>query len=79
MKIGVIVGILTLILMIIGIFFGIEAQIELTVYFGIFLVIFAGSVGVTFITRRFEAMICGLIIGALWPVLLEAIKAAGLI
>lgn len=76
---GKIISIFTLIVILIGVFFGLSAQIEWTVYFGIFLVIFAGSVGVTFITRRFEAMIFGLIIGALWPVLLEAIKAAELI
>jgi hypothetical protein len=60
----------------IGVFFGTEAQIEWTMYLGLPLVIFAGSAGVTFITSRFEAIICGAVIAALWPVLLEAIKAA---
>lgn len=62
---GKVIGILTLIIILIGVFFGTEAQIEWTVYFGVFLVIFAGSVGGAFITKRFEAIIGGMVISAL--------------
>lgn len=71
---GTFIGILTLVVIIIGIFFGPAAQIEWTIYLGLPLVIFAGSVGVAFITRRLEAIILGMVIWALWPVLIEAVK-----
>lgn len=64
------IGILTLIVIIIGVFSGPEAQIEWTMYFGMPLIIFGGSVGLTFITGRLEAIIAGMVIGALWPVLI---------
>jgi hypothetical protein len=73
----VIIGICTLVVILIGALFGLAAQIEWTAYIGVFLVIIAGSAGVAFIIRRFEAIILGAVIAALWPVLLEAIKAAG--
>ena len=56
-------------------FIGPEVKIEWTTYLGMPLVILMGSAGVAFISKRFEAIIGGIIIGALWPVLLEAIKA----
>ena len=63
-------GIVTLILVVIGLVFGREAQIEWTVYLGLILVVMTGAVGVTFITKRFEAIIGGIIISALLPVIL---------
>jgi hypothetical protein len=74
-----VIGICTLIVILIGVFFGTEAQIEWTMYLDLPLVILAGSAGVAFITSRFEAIICGAVIAALWPALLEAIEAAILI
>ena len=72
-----IVGLLmTIILIICAIpFIGPEVKIEWTMYLGLPLVILAGSAGVTFITKRFEAIICGAVIAALWPVLLELMHA----
>ncbi|MBA7577410.1 hypothetical protein ES708_19262 [subsurface metagenome] len=54
---------------------GPESKIELATYLGIPLVILMGSAGIAFISKRFEAIIGGIIISALWPVLLEAVKA----
>lgn len=70
------VGILTLLIISIGVLFFLEpeVQIEWTTYLGIPLVILAGSAGVAFISKRFEAIIGGMIISALWPALIEVIK-----
>jgi hypothetical protein len=66
---GKFLGVLTLIVIIIGFLFGPEAQIEWAVYFSIpLMIIFGTSVGVAFVTRRFEAIICGVLIGAAWPI-----------
>jgi len=71
---GKILVILALIITVIGIFSGPAAQIEWTMYLGLPLVIFGGSIGVAFITSRFEAIICGIVLAALWPVLIEAVQ-----
>ena len=57
-------------------FFGPEIKIEWTTYLGMPLVILMGSAGVAFITKRFEAIIGGIVIGALWPFLIELINNA---
>lgn len=73
---GRIAGILVLLILIIGIIpFATETKIEWTVYLGIPLVILTGSAGVAFISKRFEAIIGGVILAALWPVLFELIKS----
>ena len=46
-------------------------KIEWTTYFGMPLIILTGSAGTAFITKRFEAIICGVVLSALWPVILE--------
>jgi len=51
-------------------------KIELTTYLGIPLVILTGSAGVAFISRRFEAIVSGVILSAMWPALLEVMKSA---
>lgn len=56
-------------------FLGIGAKIEWTAYLGIPLVILTGSAGAAFITRRFEAIIGGIVISALWPVLYETARS----
>ncbi len=73
---GKIFGGLALVIIFIGVVFGREAQIEWTVYLGFPLVIFFGSAGVAFISKRFEAIIGGIVIAALWPLLVESFKTA---
>ena len=68
--------VVAIILTIIGLLFGIEAAIKWTIYLGMPLIIFAGSAGVAFVTKRLEAIIIGAVIAALWPVLFEALKSA---
>lgn len=46
-------------------------KIEWTTYFGMPLIILTGSAGTAFITKRFEAIICGVVLSALWPVILD--------
>ncbi len=50
-------------------------KIQWTTYLGIPLVILTGSAGVAFICRRFEVVIVGMILSALWPVLIDAAKS----
>lgn len=71
---GKILIILALIITAIGLFSGPAAQIEWTMYLGLPLVIFGGAIGVTFITKRLEAIVLGMVIAALWPVLVEALQ-----
>jgi hypothetical protein len=68
--------IVALILTIIGLIAGYEAEIQWTVYLGFPLVIFFGSVAITFITRRIEAIMVGVILAAIWPFFWEALKTA---
>lgn len=69
----------TLMLIIIAIctipFIGAYVKIEWTTYLGIPLIILMGSAGVAFISRRFEAIIGGMVVSALWLVLIELMKA----
>jgi len=55
-------------------FIGPEVKIEWTTYLGMPLAILAGSAGIAFISKRFEAIIGGLVISVLWPVLIETVK-----
>ena len=66
-----VIGILmTIILIICALpFISPEVKIEWTTYLGIPLVILAGSAGVAFITRRFELIVAGMVLAALWPAL----------
>lgn len=50
-------------------------KIQWIMYFGIPLMIIMGSAGATIVTKRIEAVIGGIMIGALWPVLLDVIKS----
>ena len=52
-------------------FIGPEVKIEWTTYLGMPLIILMGAAGATFVTKRFEAIIVGMVICALWPVLIE--------
>jgi hypothetical protein len=71
-----VVGILGLLILIIGILpFGLGTKIEWTTYLGIPLIILTGSAGVVFISKRFEAIIGGVILAALWPVVIELFKS----
>lgn len=72
-----IAGILMTIILVIGLLplIGPEVKIEWTTYLGMPLVILLGSTGVAFIGKRFEAIIGGMVIGVLWPVVIEIIKS----
>jgi hypothetical protein len=65
-----------LILTIIGFIFGAEKEIEWTVYLGFPLVILFGGIGLTFITKRIEGVIAGLVLAAFWPVIWDLLKTA---
>ena len=67
--ITVIVGIIMLIGMMP--FLDPATKIEWTTYFGMPLIILTGSAGTAFITKRFEAIICGAVLIALWPAILD--------
>jgi len=67
-----IAGILMMIILIICAlpFIGPELKIEWSTYVGIPLVILIGSTGIAFITKRFEAIIVGMVISAILLTLL---------
>lgn len=50
-------------------------KIEWTAYLGMPLVIIGGSVGVSILTKRLEALMVGAVIGALWPVFYEIMRS----
>jgi len=64
--VGIIVVALTLVSMMP--FLDIAVKIEWTTYLGIPLIILTGSAGVAFVTNRFEAIIGGVLLSVLWPV-----------
>lgn len=72
-----IVGVIMIVIIIIGLlpFLDIASKIQWTFYLGIPLIILIGSAGVAFITKRIEAIIGGIIIAALFPVILEVINS----
>lgn len=57
-------------------FLDIAAKIEWITYLGILLIMFTGSAGIAFVTRRFEAIIGGVILSALWPIMHEIARSA---
>ena len=69
-------SIFALVLVVIGLVFGRETQIEWTMYLGMPLIIVFGSAGIYFVTKRLEAIIGGMMIAALWPVLFESFRTA---
>ncbi len=66
-----VVAVLIILILLVGITLFIElgTKIEWATYFGMPLVILTGSVGLAFITKKFEAIIGGVVISALWSVL----------
>jgi len=72
-----IIAILMLAMVIIGAVPFVEAgtKIVLTTYMGIPLVILTGSVGMAFLSKRFEAIITGIILSALWPVIAQLLHS----
>ena len=68
-----IVGIIVTLIMLVGMmpFLDAASKIEWTTYLGIPLIIFTGSAGTAFVTKRFEVIIGGVILSALWPIIFE--------
>lgn len=66
-----IVGIIVIVIILVGMmpFLDTASKIEWTTYLGIPLIIFTGSAGTAFVTERFEAIIGGAVLSALWPVI----------
>jgi len=52
-------------------FLDIATKIEWTTYLGMPLIILTGTAGTVFITKRFEAIICGVVLSALWPMIYD--------
>ena len=50
-------------------------KIQWIMYLGIPLMIVMGSAGITIVTKRIEAVIGGVVMSALWPVLFDVIKS----
>jgi hypothetical protein len=57
-------------------FLDIASKITWTTYLGIPLIILTGSTGVAFITKRFEAIIAGVLLSALWPIFFEIVSTS---
>lgn len=57
-------------------FLDVASKMTWTTYLGIPLIILTGSAGVAFVTRRFQAIIGGVVLSAMWPVLLEIMRSA---
>ena len=71
---GIIVAIVGIIMLISMMpFLDPATKIEWTTYFGMPLIILTGSAGMAFITKRLEAIICGIMLSALWPVVLDMV------
>lgn len=73
--IGIIVVVIVVVIMLVSMmpFIDIASKIEWTTYLGIPLIIFTGSAGTAFVTKRFEAIIGGVVLSALWPVIYEVV------
>jgi hypothetical protein len=71
------IGILMAVIILVGSlpFLDTVGKIEWTTYLGIPLIILMGSAGVAFITKRFEAIIAGVILSALVPVVLALLSS----
>ncbi len=52
-----------------------DVKITWTMYLGMPLIILMGAAGAAFITRKIEAIIAGIVLSVLWPVLIELAKA----
>ena len=67
-----IIGIIVLAILLVGMmpFLNTASKIEWTTYLGIPLIIFTGSAGTAFVTKRFEAIIGGAVLSALWLVII---------
>jgi hypothetical protein len=62
---GKVFAVVTVVTIVVGLIFGLATQMEWTIYLSLPLVfIFGGSAVAAFIARRFEAIICGAVIGA---------------
>lgn len=70
-----IIAVIVCVIMVIGMmpFLDPATKIEWTTYLGMPLIILTGSAGVTFITKRFEAIICGIVLSVLWPAILDIV------
>jgi len=68
-----VIGIVVTLIILVGMmpFLDAVSKIEWTTYLGIPLVILAGSAGTAFMARRFEIIIGGVILSALWPVIFD--------
>jgi hypothetical protein len=66
-----IIGIIVLAILLVGMmpFLNTASKIEWTTYLGIPLIIFTGSAGTAFVTKRFEAIIGGAVLSVLWPII----------
>lgn len=69
----VIIGIIVGIIMLVGMipFLDTATKIEWTTYLGMPLIMLSGSAGIAFVTKRFEAIICGVVLSALWPIIYD--------
>lgn len=72
-----IVNVIMAVIVVIGLlpFLDIASKMQWTVYLGMPLIILIGSAGVAFITKRIEAIIGGMIIAALFPVILGTVNS----
>lgn len=64
-----IAGIIVVALVLVSVipFLDIAVKIGWTTYLGIPLIILTGSAGVAFVTKRFEAIIGGVLLSVVWP------------
>jgi len=70
-----IIGIIVVVIMLVGMmpFLDTASKVEWTTYLGIPLIIFTGSAGTAFVTKRLEAIIGGVVLSALWPIIYEMV------
>ena len=52
-----------------------STRVEATTFTGIPLMILAGSTGVAYVTKRLEAIVAGVVLSALWPVLVRMLES----
>ena len=71
---GIIVSIIMLVSMVP--FLNAASKIEWTTYLSMPLIILAGSAGIAFVAKRFEAIIGGVILSALWPILYDLVLSS---
>lgn len=68
-----VIGIIVTMIVLVGMmpFLDTSLKIEWTTYLGIPLIVFTGSAGTAFVTKRFEIIIGGVILSALWPIMFD--------